>query len=876
MRRAEEIRDIVDNKLSAASRKRLKAALSNGRDWFFQNKTMGLTQSTTRDFDLTDGTVFKRMQRLLGGGGNNGNCCSRCFGGVVRTFCTASSWRSIFKGAWRGVRDEHEIIAIFLSNPATARMSQSTYVVLLGLMIQTMILVEASFWRLRYASDNKISSDNFDLINYLLAMVVASVVSTILATIVKTIVIKRGMFQKSRRVLELESVATIKPRIILSGEFYVRWKKKKVEVAASRGSKHTRASFFKRPVKNGLKTTMAAKQAGNHWKSKLQRSQSAPDPAALKTPKRKKSAFMRALTFRTKSKPGDGENRTSSAPAAAVVHVSQAEVRQRPWLEGFTTEEADACKPQVVRIYCVGERYAFVSFDKLPEKGGRATGRFVIDGYSKVSQQYLSTAESPGAEPSAATDGKESETKGELEEDLGESKTGDSAGKVWQLILQGGDKTCELYSPDDIDHHAANSGAECEWAHKSGSVVVASHVWYAAILQLIKEEHNVDHETVKHRVALDEERTFVATLMISPPIDDRFYFALNSFFAFVCCRGCTVRCGCCPKKEKRRRRRRRQGASAAKPTTAVFTEEEEKKKKMVKPPRKKEEEKKITRTAAHRACILACFREESDNLLHMNRHQNHSRFENQQNYDKETVQAIVDFDTQFDDEHTFGVEEKGKSVPRRSRKGSIFGSLKRSKSQSGAGKRGTPAPLAADLGVVEEVKASNDDATEEKGQASPRRVGAAAASSDDAKEEKGQASPRRGGDNAKEEKSQTAPKRVGDGRIVKASSGKGHDARLRRQHFSTKTKSGHKKNDAKKKRRNAKSPQLGSRRGLGVLLGGVHAKISKELKDDQVRRVYIYACTMVPLCVPAVLCVVNHKLYVYLTVYLSASLVSSL
>jgi len=553
MRRAEEIRDIVDNKLSAASRKRLKEALSNGRDWFFRNKTMGLTQSTTRDFDLTDGTVLKRIQRLLGGGGNKGNCCSRCFGGVARTFCTASSWRSMFKAAWRGTRDEHEIIAIFLSNPATARMSQSTYVVLLGLMVQTMILVEASFWRLRYASDNKISSDNFDLINYLLAMVVASVVSTTLATIVRTIVIKRGMFQKSRRVLELESVATIKPRIILSGEFFVRWKKKKVEVTASQGSKLIRAlslkGLLKKPVKNGLKTTMAAKQAGKHWKSKLQHSQSAPDPAGLEAPKRKKSAFLRArLSFKRKSKSGDGKDETSTSPAAAVVHVSQAEVRQRPWLEGFTTEEAEACKPQVVRIYCVGERYAFVTFDKLPEKGGRATGRFVIDGYSKVSQQYLSTAESLGAEPSADTDGKESETKGEHEEDLGESGTGDSAGKVWQLILQGGDETCELYRPNDIDHHATTSGAECEWAHKSDSAVFASHVWYAAILQLIKEEHYIDHETVKHRVALDEERTFVATLLISPPIDDRFYFALNSFFAFLCCRGGTVRCGCCPKK----------------------------------------------------------------------------------------------------------------------------------------------------------------------------------------------------------------------------------------------------------------------------------------------------------------------------------------
>jgi len=553
---------------------------------------------------------------------------------------------------------------------------------------------------------------------------------------------------------------------------------------------------------------------------------------------------MRArLSFKRKSKSGDGKDETSTSPAAAVVHVSQAEVRQRPWLEGFTTEEAEACKPQVVRIYCVGERYAFVTFDKLPEKGGRATGRFVIDGYSKVSQQYLSTAESLGAEPSAATDGKESETKGELEEDLGESGAGDSAGKVWQLILQGGDETCELYRPNDIDHHATTSGAECEWAHKSDSAVFASHVWYAAILQLIKEEHYIDHETVKHRVALDEERTFVATLLISPPIDDRFYFALNSFFAFLCCRGCTVRCGCCPKKEKRRRRRRRRGVSAAKPTTAAFTGEEEKKKKMVKPPRKKDKGKKIVRTAAHRACILACFREESDNLLHMNRVKVSNRFENQQKYDKETAQAIVDFDTQFEDERTFGVEDKGENNSRRSRKGSIFGSLRRSKSQPGEGKRGTPAPLAVDLGVVDEVKASNDDATEEKVQVCPRRVGAATA--DDATEEKGQASPRDGGDDAKDEKCQTAPNRVGAGRTVNASSGKGHDARLRKQQFSTKTKSGRKK----------KGSQLGSRRGLGMLLGGLHAKVSKELKEDQVRRVYSYSCTTKPLCVSAVLCV---------------------
>ena len=97
-----------------------------------------LTQSTTRDGALTDGSILKHKlqnrQRCFGGCSRlcRVDCFSRCLGGCIRALCSATACRSIFGRSWRAIKDEHEIIAIFLSNPATARMSRSTYVVILG------------------------------------------------------------------------------------------------------------------------------------------------------------------------------------------------------------------------------------------------------------------------------------------------------------------------------------------------------------------------------------------------------------------------------------------------------------------------------------------------------------------------------------------------------------------------------------------------------------------------------------------------------------------------------------------------------------------------------------------------------------------------
>ena len=417
----------------------------------------------------------------------------------------------------------------------------------------------------------KPSSDNFDLPNYLLAMVVASFVSTILATTLKTIILKREAYQKSRDVFAIKTVTTIQPRVILSGECYVRWKKKKQK-----------------------KTAVA---------SRLYRGS---------------RRFAKAFSF--KGKRGDSDKEATSAPplADAALKVSLAEIRRHPWLAGLTTDEAEACKPQVVRLYSVGERYTFVSFDAgPPEKGGRATNRLVIDGYSEISHAHVPTSETSA-----------------IDDEMKVGATGGIQGGGYKacqlLILQGGDDICELYCPDDGDHHAT-VGTDCDWARSPESEVIATHVWYAAILQLIEKEQCIDQETVKLRMALDEERIFVSKLLNNPPATDRILFSTDRIFAILCCRGLYRKCF----------------------------------------PKKMKKEVMKSRTAANNACMLACFREESDRMLQLNSVETKDQFVNQDRCNKETLRTIVDFSS------------------RRMKKKKGFGSFRRKKSKAGAKKEPT-------------------------------------------------------------------------------------------------------------------------------------------------------------------------------------------
>ena len=624
--RREEIRDIVDNKLSAGARSRLAAALADRR-WFFQPKVVALTQSTTRAVGGTEDNTYKRVRKVLSMRGKyGGHRCCGCCGGFFRKLCSMASLHGILRSTWKGIKNDHEVLAIFMSNPDEAPLSKSTFVVLLGVLVQTMILVEACFWRIRYASDNKISSENFDFVNYILAMVAASLVSTILTTILRIVIIKREQFKKSRRILGMESVTTIKPRVLLSGEFYVRWN------ATLWGATATPTSSSSTPPAlpcDGAETKGLPQQMNAKKKSSKERFGS---------------------LGRQKGQSGAAKGASSEpSSAAAATKVSPEEVKRRPWIAGYTAEQAEACTPQHVVIYAVGERFFLVSFDKLPENGGRATGRYIIDGYSKVSQRFVSMDTAAGGESKS-------------ENARGNSGAEAEAGKVWHLLLQGGNASCELYSPDNIDHHKT-FGADCEWSDNTANAGVAPHVWYAAILQLIKKDHDVDNETIKHRNALDKERAFVAKKMDNPPVTDLLFIAVDAFFGMIFCG--RLRQKCCSTSQPR--------VAKKKMKTKHKTQMKTKKKRGnirrqgtwgVKQVNKGDANAKTvdlsTVAAAHKARTMACFREESDCLVRLNRFNAAHSEENEDRFDSETVRAILEFDTKFEDERRFdGDQHRG-------------------------------------------------------------------------------------------------------------------------------------------------------------------------------------------------------------------------